>query len=91
MLTTRNDVATITPESLHRALAAWEARQRHRLLDEARHAQLEVEPDPVTGGWAVRSPRRPGYVEIVTEGRCTCGEYAVVGNCPHSALVASIG
>lgn len=91
MLTIRTETINLTPDTLRDCLAAWEARQHHRLLDEARHAQLEVEPDPITGGWAVRSPRRPGYVEIVTEGRCTCGEYAVVGNCPHSALVASIG
>lgn len=79
--------ATLSPETLER-IAEYEGHRHRRLLARAAALGLYAEPDLITGGWAVRSPRQRGYVEIVIAAGCTCEEWSILGNCPHAAVAA---
>lgn len=79
----------LTPERIDQLLAAYQRGRERRLLVRAVALELRVSPDQQTGGYAVRSSRRRGYVELVTDAGCTCKEYQVRSACPHTALVAA--
>ena len=90
MLTTLTETINLTPDTLNARLATQEANRRFFLHSVAQGLDMTATPDEITGGWAVRSPEQPGYVEIVTEEGCTCQEYAVRKSCPHAELVRRI-